>query len=390
MAQKIDKLYEDAIASGLLPGVSLFAGDKDGNIIYSKSFGRASLKEGTNRPFTDSTIASIASMSKDGTLNLDADIKPVLPEIGKYGIITGFDDTKKSAIFTENTTPITLRLLLSHTSGHEYDWSNPLLMKWRASRGEQPWSGLTVEEKSALPLIFPPGTNWAYGAGHDWAGKAVVVASKSNLDEFMRKRIWAPLGIENEASFFPKTREDLKDRLADMSTLNEKGEPPAVHLPDFDVLSGATDCFGGAGVYTSARAYYAFLSAVLRRDPKLLTPASYEELFRPQLDTRCEQALNEAIHSQPLKEQYTGMQIPASVRKMWSFAGLIAKEGQKGRCAAGTTLWGGYPSCGWFIDHETGICEVAVCQIVPPMQPDVMALHEKFQEAVFSQVKSKI
>ncbi|KAI1136247.1 beta-lactamase/transpeptidase-like protein [Hypoxylon sp. FL0543] len=402
MTQNIDKVYEDAIATGLLPGVSLFAGDKDGNIIYSKSFGKASLKEGTDRPFTESTIASVASMSKlmtsvavlqcveDGTLDLDADIKSVLPGIGKYGVITGFDDAKNSAILAENTVPITLRLLLSHTSGHEYDQVNPLLVKWRLSRGEQPWSGLTVEEKSTLPLVFPPGTNWAYGGGHDWAGRAVEVAAKSSLEEFMRARIWRPLGIENEASFFPKTREDLKDRLADMSTLNEKNEPPAVHLPDFDVLGGATACFGGASVHTSARAYYTFLSAVLRRDPKLLKPASYEELFRPQLDERCEQALNDLIYSHPLREQYLGMQIPASVRKTWSFAGLVAKEGQEGRFAAGTTLWGGYPSCEWFIDGETGICGVAVCQILPPMQPDVMALHEKFQRAVFSQVKPRI
>lgn len=402
MTQEIDKLYEDAIASGLLPGVSLFAGDKDGNILYSKSFGKASLKEGTNRPFTDSTIASIASMTKlmtsvavlqcveDGTLDLDADIKAVLPEIGKYGLITGFDDAKNSAILTENTVPITLRMLLSHTSGHEYDQASPILTKWRLSRGEQPWDGLTVEEKSTLPLVFTPGTSWAYGAGHDWAGKAVEVASKCSLDEFMRARIWAPLGIENEASFYPRTRENLKDRLADMGTLNEKGEPPAVYVPDFDVVGGARDCFGGAGVYTSAKAYYTFLSAIQRCDPKLLTPASYAELFRPQLDERCEQALNDVIYSHPLKAQYLGMQIPASVRKTWSFAGLVAKDGQDGRFAPGTTLWGGYPSCEWFIDHESGICGVAVCQIIPPMQPDVMALHEKFQRAMFSQVKGTV
>ncbi|KAI1408331.1 beta-lactamase/transpeptidase-like protein [Hypoxylon sp. FL1857] len=366
MAQTIEKIYGDAIASGLFPGVSLIAGDRDGNILYSKSFGKASLKEGTNRPFTDSTVASIASMTKlmtsiavlqcveDGTLNLDADIKPLLPEIGKYGIITGFDDAKNSAIFAENTTPITLRMLLSHTSGHEYDRSNPLLTKWRLSRG-----------------------------------KTVEAATKSTLDEFMRRRIWTPLGIENEASFFPKTRENLKDRLADMSMLKEN-KPPAAHISDFDILGGAKDCFGGAGVYTSAKAYYAFLSAVLRRDPKLLTPASYEELFRPQLDERCEQGLNDQIYSHPLKTQYLGMQIPASVRKTWSFAGLVAKEGQEGRFAPGTTLWGGYPSCEWFIDHEAGICGVAVCQILPPMQPDVMALHEKFQKAVFSKAKAKI
>ncbi|OTB02780.1 hypothetical protein M426DRAFT_322375 [Hypoxylon sp. CI-4A] len=402
MMQKIDEIYEEAIASGLLPGVSLFAGDKDGNIIYSKSFGKASLQEGTNQPFTESTIASVASMTKlmtstavlqcveDGILDLDADVKPLLPEIGKYGLIAGFDDEKNEATFAPNPTPITLRLLLSHTSGHEYGSFSPLLTKWHHSRGEEPMSGLTLEEKCALPLVFAPGTNFAYGAGHDWAGKAVEVATGSSLDEFMRTRIWTPLGIENDASFFPKTKENLKDRVADMSTLGKKGEPPAVHLPGFSLSGGAPGCFGGSGACISAKAYYTFLSAVLRRDTKILKPSSYTELFRPQLDEKCEQALQDRIFLSPAHENYLGMQIPRSIPTTWSFAGLVAKKGQEGRLGAGTTLWGGYPSCLWFIDHETGVCGTAVCQIIPPMHPEVMALHEKFQRAVFSHVAAKL
>ncbi|KAI1204283.1 beta-lactamase/transpeptidase-like protein [Annulohypoxylon truncatum] len=402
MTQEIDSLYEEAIASGLLPGVSLLAGDKNGNILYSKSFGKASLKEGDNRPFTESTIASIASMSKlmtvvavlqcveDGILDLDKDVASLCPGIGKYGLIVGFDDTKNSAIFTPNPTPITLRMLLTHTSGHEYEWNNALLLKWRASRNEQPSSGLTLEEQAALPLVFEPGKGFAYGHGLDWAGKAVESATNLSLDDFMRKRIWTPLGIENDASFYPRAKDSMKDRIADVSTLDKNGKPPAVHFPGFDISGGSTDCFGGAGVYSSTKAYYTFLSSVMRRDPKLLKPSSYEELFRPQLDDRCEQALNDDIISSPIKTQYLGLQIPASIRKTWNLAGLVAKEAQEGRFAQGTTLWGGYPCCEWFIDHESGICGVAICQLVPPMQPDVMALHEKFQRAMFGRVRANL
>lgn len=336
-------------------------------------------------------ITSIAVLQcvEDGTLDLDADVKVLLPEIGKYGVMTGFDEEKNAAVFEPNYTPITLRMLLSHTSGHEYDWSSPLLLKWRASRGEAPWSGPTVEQKSVLPLVYTPGTGWSYGAGHDWAGKAIEVATKSSLDTFMRARIWKPLGIENDAGFFPETIESMKGRMADISTLNEKGEPPAVDSGGFDPRGGCVECLGGAGVFTSARAHYTFLSAVLRRDPKLLTPASYAELFRPQLDERCEQVLNDYIASSTLRTQYLGMQVPAFVRKTWSFAGLVAKEAQEGRLEPGTALWGGFPSCGWFIDRETGICGTAVCQIIPPMHPAVMALHEEFQKVIYTDFKGK-
>jgi hypothetical protein len=59
-------------------------------------------------------------------------------------------------------------MLLSHTNGHEYDFMSPAIMKWRASRGETPWNGPTVEEKSTVPLAYEPGTSWRYGHGSDW------------------------------------------------------------------------------------------------------------------------------------------------------------------------------------------------------------------------------
>ncbi|KAK0657921.1 beta-lactamase/transpeptidase-like protein [Cercophora newfieldiana] len=402
-SSKIDKVYEDAIASGLLPGVSVLAGDKDGKILYSKSFGKSSLKpEKANEPFTDSTIASIASMSKLmtsvaalkavelGKLDLDADVRSTFPSMGQHGIITSFDDENNTASFEPDTTPVTVRMLLSHTSGHEYDWLNLLLGKWRASRNEVPWSGPTIEDKSAIPMVFTPGTNFAYGGGHDWAGKAVAVATDKTLENFMREHIWTPLGIENDVSFYPKQNPDLHHRLADLATLNEQGLPPAVDAPDFDMLFGGTDCFGGAGVFCSAKAYYTFLSAVFRRDPALLLAESYEELFRPQLDAKAEQAFNEYLASSPAHTQFLCLGIPHTVRKTWSFAGMICLDGQEGRFRKGTTFWAGVPSCMWFMDHEAGVCGTAVCQILPPMHPGVVALHEKFQRGVLEMVKFEL
>ena len=169
--------------------------------MYHKSFGKASLKEGRDEAFTPSTICALASMTKlltavavmkcieQGTLDLDKDVRPLLPDMGKYGLITGFDDEKSEASFEADSTPITLRMLLCHTSGHEYDWFSPVLGKWRASRNEVPWSGPLLTDKCAIPLVFKPGTNFAYGAGSDWAGRLVEVASGVTLDEFMHKHI---------------------------------------------------------------------------------------------------------------------------------------------------------------------------------------------------------
>ncbi|KAK5631719.1 hypothetical protein RRF57_007433 [Xylaria bambusicola] len=326
------------------------------------------------------TSVAVLQCVEDGLLDLDKDTRAMFPGIGKYGVITGFDDN--TAVLKPDSTPITLRMLLSHTSGHEYDWLSPLLGKWRASRGEGPWTGPTVEHKSELPLVFSPGTGFAYGAGHDWAGKAIQVATGTTLDDFMRTRIWEPLGIAEDTTFWPKTKEGMKDRVAHISTLNEGGLP-AVDAPDFDLLFGGTDCLGGAGVCATSQAYSIFLSAVARRDARLLQPTSFDELFRPQLNGQQEKALNDYVDQSPIHTQLLALRIPPSLKKTWSFAGLVAKEGQEGRFGPGTVFWSGVPSSEWFIDHDTGIYGVALCQVIPPMHPQVMELHEKFQREMY-------
>ncbi|KAL1602387.1 hypothetical protein SLS60_005803 [Paraconiothyrium brasiliense] len=182
-AISFEKAYDEALEKKVLPGYALLAGDVDGNILYSKADGVASLKEGSEQPFKLDTICWLASMTKlltsvaclqaveAGIVDLDKPVADVLPEVGKYGIMTDFDDEKNEGVFEPHRTPITLRHLLSHTSGYEYDWFNPLLAKWRASRNELPWTGPTVEDKSTLPLLFEPGTSFRYSGGPDWAGK---------------------------------------------------------------------------------------------------------------------------------------------------------------------------------------------------------------------------
>jgi CubicO group peptidase (beta-lactamase class C family) len=116
-----EKLYAKAIEDKILPGYALLAGDKNGNVLYSGAKGVQSLAEGSTRSFQVDTICAIASMTKLMTavaalqcveadlITLDENVAKYLPEIGKYGIITGFDDEKNEAILVANSTPITLR-----------------------------------------------------------------------------------------------------------------------------------------------------------------------------------------------------------------------------------------------------------------------------------------
>jgi CubicO group peptidase (beta-lactamase class C family) len=167
----------------------------------------------------------------------------------------------------------------------------------------------------------------------------------------MKEKIWEPLGIK-DMTFWPKQNSDMRDRIAGISTLNEKGEGPAVDAPDFDTTFAATDCLGGAGGYGSIESYFAFLQAVLRRDPKLLNDESWTELFRPQLNEQCKKELNDVLKATPMHTQYLGMSLPTGIAKQWSFAGLICESGQEGRMSDGTIFWGGVPSLTWVIQLQ--------------------------------------
>jgi len=209
--------------------------------------------------------------------------------------------------------------------------------------------------------------------------------SGKTLDAVMKEKIWDPLGI-TDISFFPKERSDMKDRVANISTLNEQGEGPATDAGGFDVFVDATDCLGGVGAFASAEAYFIFLQSVLKRDSRLLNDDSWDELFKPQLDERCKEELNDYLKSSPLHTQLLGMGLPADIEKQWSFAGMIAEQGQEGRMNARTVCWGGVPSLTWYLDFEAGVCGVAFCQVIPPMSPRILKLHELFQRAIYEKV----
>ena len=223
--------------------------------------------------------------------------------------------------------------------------TSPLLEKWRVSRGEALWSGPTVEEKTALPLVFEPGTSWAYGGGYDWAGKMIERVTGETLDIYMSKNIWGPLGIK-DITFWPKERADMKDRMADMSVLNpDSGK--AVDLPGFDVNFGATDCIGGGGAFASAEAYVTLLQAVMREDSKLLNPQSYEELFKPQLDAEQNKAFHDLQIKDPNMRNYLSINVPTSGHKNWSFGGLLSLDEYPGWMKKNSLLWGGVPNIIW-------------------------------------------
>lgn len=221
-------------------------------------------------------ITSIAALQavERGLITLDEPLDQYLPELAKLQIV-GRDLSLRPAV-----NKITLRHLVTHSSGASYDFVDPTLMKWRESRGESPAfpTRMIVEEDYAIPRTFEAGEGWTYGGGLDWAGLLIARLNKTTLEEYILENIAKPLGIETwtwHLSRKPHTAE----KLMAAATRNVDGLLDHGPVPPFPEPIGEG---GGAGIYSNAHDYTRVLADLLKDEPLLLKKESVDALFAPQ------------------------------------------------------------------------------------------------------------
>lgn len=202
-------------------------------------------------------------------LNSIADVERLLPEWAKLEVLSISEDG--SPILTPAKEKITLRHLLTHTSGLIYDFMPPLL-QLRQSRGEE-WQSMCspIAECFVHPLIFEPGSAFAYGPGLDVAGLMVARANNCSLESYMRRNIPDVLGMHDTS--FGVSCDRLRERLMPMSI---RPSPDATLMdgnPSNAILKQAVDAkddYGGAGFFSTAADYLKLLKSILRNDGKIL------------------------------------------------------------------------------------------------------------------------
>lgn len=253
-----------------LPGISTMV-IKEGKMVERANFGFADI--GNNKPVEDKTISRIFSMTKpitavalmtlydEGKFKLDDKISKYIPE---------FEDTKVY-VKTEDgfslepqENEITIRHLLTHTSGISYGWDQNSYVDslyrvnnvggWDASIGEK------VKLLAQMPLNFQPGTQWKYGLSIDVAGYLCEVLSGQPLDEFFKTRVFDPLKMDDTGFYVP---EEKHDRLAQLYRMNEEGKLTA-NSNFGDVFKQPVIMFsGGGGLVSTMDDYAAFCQMLL-------------------------------------------------------------------------------------------------------------------------------
>jgi methyl acetate hydrolase len=383
MKDEIDRLLAAGIERGAAPGVTAIVVDRQGTR-YEGGFGeRAS---GSGVPMNTDTVAKIFSMTKAltaaaamqlverGELSLDTPAGEVCPAIAQVRVLEGFDDDGQP-ITRPPSQPVTLRHLLTHTSGYSYDiWDEPCA-RWHEVT-DTPTMG--SQKKAALlqPLMFDPGTRWRYGIGIDWAGQMVEAVSGMSLGEYFEQYLTGPLEMDS-------TSFDYSAQMVERAASLHARTPDASLVPLPLATSDEREFDGGGdGLKGTIGDYGRFIRMLLNDGELDGTRVLSVETVAQMCSNQMGPLRVEALHSRVPALSNDGEFFPGEP-KSWGLSFLINEApGFTGR-PAGTLMWAGLANSYFWIDRENGIGGAYISQILPFADAASMALFFEMESAVY-------
>lgn len=369
--------------SGDVPGVAAAAATKDG-VIFQGGFGTRDLATGA--PMTADTVVWIASMTKAitatcamrlverGQLSLDDDIAAVLPELGRAQVLEGFDADGKPRLRAA-ARAITLRHLLTHTSGHAYDMWNADIRRYIEVTG---MPGVISCKNAALllPLASDPGEKWEYGIAIDWVGKAVEAVSGQTLAQSMQDWIFGPLGM-TDTGF--KIGAAQRQRLARIHARSEGG----LVSTDTEIPQEPEFHMGGGGLYSTVGDYLTFARMIMHggtlNGVQVLRPETVAEMSRNAMgDLVCNPMKTAAPAFTNDVDFLAGMK--------WGLSFLINPEPLPTGRSAGSLAWAGLANSYFWIDPKKQVAGVYATQVLPFFDPKAVEGFAGFETAVYAAV----
>jgi len=302
------------------------------------------------------TSCAALLLYEDGKLKLDDPIERFIPQLGNRKVL------RPGATSLEDTEPakssITIRQLLSHTSGLSYGFFDPgsLIFKALNERGvHNPTTTLAqmVDVLADLPLIYHPGTSWEYSLATDVTSRLVEVVSGQSFDQFIKARILDPLGMADTGFVVPEKDQDRlvayyagADIMAPMKpglTRTDNAPFPGAYRRPIARLSG------GGGLVSTMPDMVALIRSLLPGGPTLLRPETIALMMTNQLPE------GQWIRFATMGEQ------PGKVHGL--AGGLILTPSPIDHPnAAGEFYWGGVAGTQWWISPRQNMAGVMMAQ----------------------------
>jgi CubicO group peptidase (beta-lactamase class C family) len=379
---KADSLLQAAVDAGDVPGVVAMATNRQG-LIYEGAFGTRQV--GANVPMSLDTVVWIASMTKAltgaaamqqverGKLQLDTPAHKILPQLKESRVLTGFDADGQPMTRAPKR-DVTLRHLLTHTSGHSYDIWNKQIGEYMKVKNVP---GIISCQNAALttPLVFDPGERWEYGTGIDFAGKMVEAVSGQKLGDYMRDNLLLPLGMDSSAF---KITDDMRSRLSRMHART----PDGLVAIDFEIPQAPEFEMGGGGMYSTVGDYLKFVQMMLNSGK-----GNGNQVLKPSTVALMSKNAMGKIRVTMLKPAGVGSSNDAEffpgLPKGWGLSFMTNEAKAPTGRSAGSLAWAGLANSFYWIDQKKGVAGVLATQILPFADVKALPLFEGFETAVY-------
>jgi methyl acetate hydrolase len=364
---------------GGIPGVVALVVNQD-QVMYVGGAGKQDVAHGvTMKP---DSIFRIASMTKPvttvaimmlveaGKVSLDDPASNYVPSFKDRPVISSFDAATGSYQTRSAKREVTIRHLLTHTSGVGYGWSSPIVAKL---------IGNDRDKETELPLLFDPGEKWNYGASTRVLGQVVENASGQPLDVFLRDRILKPLGMNDTAFAVPSAN------VPRVVTVHSRADGKLTEQPN--AATQQAPVRGDGGLYSTAQDYGTFIRMLLNggtlHGTRLLNERSVQMMRENQIGTV-------VVEEQPAADPQRSRPYPLGAgRDKFSFGFQIAvKDPRYAKYRSeGSLSWAGIDNTHFWIDPKRHIGAVWLAQVLPFYDEACIRSLRGFEEIVYQYLR---
>ena len=383
--ERIDTMVNSYISKGWINGVVTIV-VKDGQVVQHKGYGYSDAA--SKKPMDKNSIFRIASQTKaivsagvlilydEGKLSLNDPVSKYIPEFAHETVLDKFNAADTSYTTVPAKRDITIKDLLTHTSGLDYPGIGGDNMKAIYAKAHIP-SGLgefketlldRMQALGKLPLAHQPGEKWTYGLNTDLLGCVIEVVSGMNLEDFLRKNIFEPLSMNDTWFNLPREKFDRLTTVYSEDSLNHV----IVWSKDYFGIDPDYPKFnkhyfsGGAGLSSTAYDYAVFLQMIMNggnyNGKQILSRRTVDMMLSPQLDFSFNGTDNFGL----------GFEI------------VTDKGAAGGSRNKGSFAWGGFFGTTYWADPK----EHLICLLMTQQTPDSHGeISTKFEQLVYASLK---
>ena len=374
---EIDAYLERAVEQTHIPGVVAMVADAD-TILYSGAFGAQNV--GDHVPMARDTIFRIASMTKpvtsvavvmliqEGDIGLDDPIAKYLPTFKSPQVFETFNAADKTYTSRPAAGDITVRHLLTHTSGLGYGFSNEILFRLT--------EGALAASAANYPLLHDPGTKWTYGESTRVLGTLVEKVSGQPLEEFLKERIFVPLGMSETSYAVPDSK---RGRVA---TVHQMMDQKLVESPNPESIA-TVPVRGDGGLHSTAADYVKFMQMFLNggRAPdgtRLLSEASVQLMGQNHIG-------NIHVELQPAADTARSRPFPLGAGRDTFGLGfqITGEHDNPAARSPGSMSWAGIYNTEFWIDPARGVAGVLLMQYLPFYDEAAIETLQGFEQRVY-------